>query len=792
MLFRHGRVRPAGDRWLWPRPCWAALLCAVSPAWGGEDTVALSAQADRVARALQTGQQLQALEWAETETLKNWPPSLLRALAASARELGRNATQGRAVQAWLAQTPASWDARLAQAWWLMDTSQLESAAQALKHLEDGTPPAQLARLHEARGALAELRGDWIAASRHYQALLALRPSHRYAQRLRLLALQRSGAATLALEQARVAIGRDADLFSPREMAEFAQHALAQRQRWALGMHEQDHTAARTELDALLAERAAMLEAVRSWPDLWSALVGDHMQLLVALERHAEALQWHERLSLQGAAPPRHATLAAARAHHGLGRADRAIALYETALELHTRPPEAYSSVLSDLVHAYLDAGRFDDARRLVQRLEAVTPAYVRLGARPGQANPEAAAVQSLRVWVDMQSGHEASAGQRLDALLEQAPTNPWLRSNRQLLLRWQDRPEAALLEARRTLTQHPEMQMAHIDHALALENAGFVGDAWQQLNALDAGHPAVAQARKALQNRLAPRMDVAIDSGQERDGGDLRESWLRSAWSAPLDTTGWRVGYQLNLGRAKGEGVSGRRVHQGLSLQRQDGPWQLSTGAHHDRGGPQARTGLDLRVDWRASDTWRLNASAHSHGLDTPWKAWQVGIHGNAAEAGLAYVYSPTGRVEWQFQRMAYSDGNTRLGQRLNWSEVLQLSSSLRLRGGLAWGDERHRLDKRPYFSPRRQQALLASAQLTWVHWVRNDHRLQHVLAVEAGPVRQAGYGQHPLWQLRYEHQWQLGPQAALAYGWTASSRPYDGAATRRQALHLRFSWSLL
>ena len=40
----------------------------------------------------------------------------------------------------------------------------------------------------------------------------------------------------------------------------------------------------------------------------------------------------------------------------------------------------------------------------------------------------------------------------------------------------------------------------------------------------------------------------------------------------------------------------------------------------------------------------------------------------------------------------------------------------------------------------------------------------------------------------RYEHRWQLGPQAQLRYGVSVGSQPYDGRPEKQRRVYLQLS----
>jgi len=62
---------------------------------------------------------------------------------------------------------------------------------------------------------------------------------------------------------------------------------------------------------------------------------------------------------------------------------------------------------------------------------------------------------------------------------------------------------------------------------------------------------------------------------------------------------------------------------------------------------------------------------------------------------------------------------------------------------------------------------------------------------VSGGGYRQAGFGTGPLWSVRYEHRWNLGPRMTLRYGVSFSSHPYDGVRERQRGVFLNLSMPL-
>lgn len=182
----------------------------------------------------------------------------------------------------------------------------------------------------------------------------------------------------------------------------------------------------TALDRVLADQQAALARVDAaapkaepgdadaWRTVRVRLQSDRLLALVERGRPADAIALYEALHAAGADIPSYGLQAAARAFAQERRSIDAVPLYEAAMAKAGAELPVPDEVHYGLVYAYLDVGRFADAEALLARLEAATPAQLRLAPEAGRPNGDYSEVSGLRGLVQLSptDRHSRSAASR--------------------------------------------------------------------------------------------------------------------------------------------------------------------------------------------------------------------------------------------------------------------------------------------------------------------------------------------------------------------------------------------
>lgn len=794
VAYRAGRTAPAQalqqlKNWL------AAPLGDAERRRVVSDAVSIAAGDDRFAEAVALGRQL-----APARLLDH----ALAPLTLAARRTRDLALQGETIAVWRARQPAAREPRIQEAFWRLDSKDAAGARAIYQGLARPAPTGTADRisLQDLRAAVARAEGDSFQAIAAYAEIDRLRPGQNNAGREAATLLASSGAASTAFEEAEAAERAHAGTFSALSLSTLQQQALAQRLRWAIQDRDERMGPSRvTSLDRVLAEQDAALArldaaAAKAGPadaEAWRItrvrLQSDRLLALVERGRPADAIALYGALRDTGTELPPYGLAAAARAFAQERRSADAVPLYEAAVADLPMPDEIHFG----LVYAYQDTGRFEEAEALLKRMEDATPAFLRLAPEARRPNGQYTDVSGMRSLLTLYGNRPALAQQRFATLTGEAPLNAGYAQGAALTERLRDHPEAALARFEALAANQPFDIGARAGHVEALMDAGEFAEARRRAESLQADAPDAPEVRELARKRRAitgPQLE--IDAGASTGGAAIadREWRLDSRLSTGLIDDQWRVFHDQSLGRGDTALGDANRARGGLGLSWQRGRWLAEGEVQRSNAGPY-RTSAAGRVDYRAGDAWRLSASYDGDSKELPWKARVAGIGARETGASVGYVVDESRRFDLQWKRLGFSDGNLRKGLDFSWRERWISTPRFQFETRLGVDASRSDLQDAPYFNPSSDASAQLAVRAQWLHWKSDDRQFFQAVELSGGGYRQAGFGTGPLWSLRYEHRWDLGPKLVLRYGLSISSHPYDGVRERQRGVFLNLSTPL-
>jgi biofilm PGA synthesis protein PgaA len=766
------------------------------------DAIAIAAGDSQFAEAVALGRQ---------HTPAKLSDYALGPLALAARRTHDTALQGETIGVWRARQPAAREPRIHEAFWRLDSGDV-AGAKTLSTVLSREPARQVedrVALLELRAAVARADGQPLQALAAYTEAGALRPERRDIRREADFLLADNGAASTAFEDAEATERAHPGSFSPLALSVLQQKALAQRLRWAIEERDQRLGPARVvALDKVLADQdialarldAAALQAqttgnadADAWRTLRVNLQSDRLLALVERGRPADAIALYDSLRAAGTDLPFYGLAAAARAFAQERRSVDAVPLYEAAVAKGGADLPMPDEIYFGLVYAYQDTGRFEEAEALLTRLEEHTPALMRLTPEAGRPNGQYTDVSGMRALMQLYTDRPAAAQQRFATLTQEAPLNSGYAFGAGLTERLREHPEAALARFEAQAADQPYDTSARVGHVEALLDAGWFGDARQRAESLVADAGDTVEVRDMERKRRAltgARLDV--DAEASRGGAAIASrEWRIDSWlSSGLINDEWRVFYEQSLGRGNTDIGNANWARGGLGLSWQRGPWLAEGALQHANGGPY-RNSVAGRLDYRASDAWRLSATYDGDSKELPWKARVAGIGARETGASVGYVVNEARRFDLQLQRLDFSDGNVRDGLGLGWRERWISTPRFQLETKLGADTGRGRALDTPYFNPSRDASVQLTVRAQWLNWKSDDRQFFQAVELGGGSYHQTGFGSGPLWSLRYEHRWNLGQKLTLRYGLSISSHPYDGVRERQRGVFLNLSMPL-
>ncbi len=624
-----------------------------------------------------------------------------------------------------------------------------------------------------------------------EAQLARFPQDRDAARLRVLALEQAGAPALALQAAR----RQPGLLDAAEMRRIEAAANAFLVRWGATvsppMPPEDPAHRYAGTDRALAALDAAIAAWSGVPAASAALRTARLDRVVALRdrgRMEDALAQAALLEAEAPLPP-YVRQAVADAQLALRRPAEAEANYRAVREAEpgTVPPGL------GLFFSLTEQRRWDEAREVVDALDASTPAFFGARGEPDQV-PNWEKVDTLwaaalwRLYADDLPDAEVRAA----TLARAAPANSMIRSLRADVWRMRGWPGAAREEAEAALSVEPTALGLRLSRAEALMDLRALREAREVILPLAADYPEnVAVRRLARRWDLHQRweLETAARYGLQRDNQEPEFDAGFRLYSPPI-ADDWRlfVGGLLRTGDTPEgretilRGVAGAELRIPALV--------LRLGASYDIDGI-SRGGALAEAVIRLSDTWRIEANGESLAPDTPLRALRNGITAGGAGGTLIWRESERREAAAQLRVLRFSDDNVRTIGFLRWTERVWTTPDWKLDlTPYAYATENSRAGG-PYFSPARDLETGVTASVAWVAWRRWERDLVVTGSATLGGYWQEEFGWSPVVALRWENRHALTDALSLSYGAGWARRDYDGQSTDAFSFIAGLRWRL-
>lgn len=550
------------------------------------------------------------------------------------------------------------------------------------------------------------------------------------------------------------------------------------------------------IDAALAENAALADAARNAgaQDVLRRLAHDRVVALRLRGHMAHAVAAFRALDASGDAVPAYVVNAAADASLALREPEQARALYQRALASDA----SNAGTKTGLMYAQLEAENFPGVEHAVGELLASTNRS--LAARRTQA-------MMLRF-----ADRLAEAEALLDALTREFPGHTGIRLDQADLLARRGLPRAAA----RLYAQVLDSEPAHLNARIGLANALWAqGDIAQAADAVTSlrrdapEHPGVQRLLRDWQRRQRPMLSSGVTTGfgQGHVAGNDDLTWESTLYSGQTQR-GLRWYGTHHKAQASFGGNSARhaRVGAGMEWTRRD----LQTSVELGQDLHNARdTVWAAGAGWQFNDAASLRARYESQTNDFPLKGRvpdaQAGapthLHASKMLVGGAYRWNESRRAAADLSYYDFNDGNRRQALAMSFSERLYSANGHTLDLQPAFYASSNTLRDAFYFNPKRDLALSATLTADWLAWRRYERSFNQRVAATLGTYRQISdvrrndawveqnYGFKPFWDLRYEHEWQWGPDRSARYGLGGRRFAYDGVYETKHYVYLHLNW---
>ncbi|WP_426399241.1 poly-beta-1,6 N-acetyl-D-glucosamine export porin PgaA [Ralstonia sp. R-29] len=600
---------------------------------------------------------------------------------------------------------------------------------------------------------------------------------------------REGAATLAQEHLR----DHPDWFKESESWHVDHAAAAQRIRWGRQQLKVINGPERfVIIDQAVAEIEALLKKVPDTPEnaeFRQEIVADEVVALSSRGRMKDAVKRYEAMSQSGKVPA-YTRVAAGDAYGYLDTPDKAAAAYAQALK-DAGPGEIETGdVQEGLFYAYLDTGRFEDARALLDKMKADNPEYVRLAPEAGTPNPDFSRVKRLEAQYLVLTGRTHQGISEMDKWRHEAPFAASLVSARADGAMVQAEPYRSREMYKTALAEHPDDLSVVAGYGRASLAVDDLKTAKDVANGLDERFPengSVHALRKDLDVYQSPQLVIQSTADKGNSVFANNEFGIDTkAYSGPF-ADHYRLFVHNFSGRANFDGTSQSRVRNGAGLQWFDTGVEVN-GEVHQSVGSAGKTGGTLDATWIPSDHWKVSGMVTNDDLEVPYKAYQVGVTGKTISGNVRYTWDETRYASLTYGVSRYTDDNFR--QRWGANFYQQLFVSPRHTVGVLLGADtsRNTMTGLNYFSPSRDYSGQATAIWSWTPWRYADKSFTQRVYLTGGMYNQQSFGNSPMYEARLEHVWQINRKTQVSYGIGFGRHRYDGQPENRKFLYLNLN----
>jgi len=158
-----------------------------------------------------------------------------------------------------------------------------------------------------------------------------------------------------------------------------------------------------------------------------------------------------------------------------------------------------------------------------------------------------------------------------------------------------------------------------------------------------------------------------------------------------------------------------------------------------------------------------------------PLKARVDDVSGKSASIGLSYRFHERRQLNASLSTYKFSDGNTRSTQYISAQQRLLTYPTYLLDASLSFYQQSNSATGTNYFNPKKTSTTEITFKNEWQTFKRYERVLRQRLFVSLGSTSQKGYSDGSIWNLSYEHEWDINRRLSIGYGISYGKSMYDG-----------------
>lgn len=514
---------------------------------------------------------------------------------------------------------------------------------------------------------------------------------------------------------------------------------------------------------------------------------DYSYALNARQASKQVLAELQKVNLPILDMPAYVRHAAADSYLKLRQPKQAEVYYRSLLSEKNYPDY---DVYAGLYYSLIEQEKFKQADQLIVQMDHLLPTFNYSAAKGVNRTTHDDRLEylGLKGLNYAYRNEHAMAERYFEQLVAQAPNNVSYRNNLALIQRWREKPELSESNLAQLRGVEPVDQATRINH---MQNSQALGNIqwWRAQNAdlmqrspLDTG---VQLSQKELNDRNRPTIQhqstlsksksdsrdllVQLKGARERDHQTrLNSPWLYDNYRAyATHDYRWSDFDDGEVDDSRiGLGVewASNRKHASIALsQTTDGD----------------RFGAELEWSQWLNDHWNYHMTYNSQ-ADIPLQAVRRGFDGQSYNVGFNWQQNESRKAGATYQLTDIDDGNTRQEAAAYFMQQVYQAphhiTQASLRGYYGKNDD----IAADYFNPESNYSLELGLAHDWMTWRNYDRHFSQHFEASAGTYKQKDYSADAIYNVYYQHEWQLSRTWKLHYGIGWGVHPYDGDSEER------------
>lgn len=514
---------------------------------------------------------------------------------------------------------------------------------------------------------------------------------------------------------------------------------------------------------------------------------DYSYALNARQASKQVLAELQKVNLPILDMPAYVRHAAADSYLKLRQPKQAEVYYRSLLSEKNYPDY---DVYAGLYYSLIEQEKFKQADQLIVQMDHLLPTFNYSAAKGVNRTTHDDRLEylGLKGLNYAYRNEHAMAERYFEQLVAQAPNNVSYRNNLALIQRWREKPELSESNLAQLRGVEPVDQATRINH---MQNSQALGNIqwWRAQNAdlmqrspLDTG---VQLSQKELNDRNRPTIQhqstlsksksdsrdllVQLKGARERDHQTrLNSPWLYDNYRAyATHDYRWSDFDDGEVDDSRiGLGVewASNRKHASIALsQTTDGD----------------RFGAELEWSQWLNDHWNYHMTYNSQ-ADIPLQAVRRGFDGQSYNVGFNWQQNESRKAGATYQLTDIGDGNTRQEAAAYFMQQVYQAphhiTQASLRGYYGKNDD----IAADYFNPESNYSLELGLAHDWMTWRNYDRHFSQHFEASAGTYKQKDYSADAIYNVYYQHEWQLSRTWKLHYGIGWGVHPYDGDSEER------------